>query len=44
MNEFLYFDTSFPKRHFITSTPIAPTTMAVVVARAGMILPAIILT
>jgi len=44
MNEFLIFPTGFYNKHFITSTPIAPTTMAVVVASAGMIFPAMILT
>jgi len=44
MNEFLILFTGLPKIHLIISIPTAPTTIAVVVAKAGIILPAIILT
>lgn len=38
------FNENFTRMHLRTSIPTAPTTMAVVVAKAGMILPAIIFT
>jgi hypothetical protein len=44
MKEFLILCTGFPRIDLITSIPMAPTIIAVVVARAGIILPAIILT
>lgn len=44
MKQFFILDTYFPKTHFIISSPTVPTTIAVVVARAGIILPAINLT
>jgi hypothetical protein len=44
MVTFLKKEALFPKRYLMISMPTAPTTMAVVVAMAGMILPAISLT
>jgi len=41
MNEFLILLTGLFKINLIISNPTAPTTMAVVVAKAGIILPAI---
>lgn len=38
---FLYASAFLPIRYFMISIPTAPTTIAVVVAMAGMILPAI---
>lgn len=44
MKEFLILLTGFLSKHLITSIPTAPTTIAVVVAIAGIIFPAIIFT
>jgi len=41
IKEFLIFSTGFFYRYLIISIPIDPTTIAVVVASAGMIFPAI---
>lgn len=44
INEFFILETYLFKTNLITSIPTAPTTIAVVVAMAGIILPAIIFT
>lgn len=41
MNVFFILETPFPKTNLINSIPTVPTTIAVVVAKAGIIFPAI---